>query len=166
MPAPNILRSKQRAEIRPLIEELNDRFAREKHVAIAERSGLTHYQVGRILGDYLPAPTYLDITKLIRAADMSPNEAAHIVGLYDTTSEEDEETLVARSSYERRILSLLRRPTLRPSQRLILAQVIEAFVNGLEGQIALDDFVALDKEIEPEEEPQPRRRATRARSTG
>lgn len=151
MPAPNVLRAKQREQIKPLIDELNRIFARQRRTDIALMSGLTNYQVGRILGDFLPAPTYLDITKLISAADMSPNEAAAIVGLY-----EPEDVSLKKSSkselsaYERRILALLRHNRLTPTQRLLLAQVIEATVLGLEGHTLLDaDGFTVDAE-EPE----------------
>ncbi|HEY1389423.1 MAG TPA: hypothetical protein VGF38_12840, partial [Ktedonobacterales bacterium] len=108
MPAPNVLRAKQREEIKPLIDELNRLFAGETRMSIAERSGITNYQVGRILGDYLPAPTYLDITKLLDAAKLSPNEAASILGLYEKSENSD----VALAAYERRILALLHRSKL------------------------------------------------------
>lgn len=144
MPAPNVLRDKQRKEILPLIQELKQLFEGQTRLSIAARSGITNYQVGRILGESLPAPTYLDMTKLLRVAKLSPNEAAAIVGLYD---QDEQDALNQYSAYERRILMLLKRSNLTATQRMLLAQVIEATIMGLEGQNLLDtDSIHLDAE--------------------
>lgn len=153
MPAPNVLRAKQREEIKPLIDALNQALAGQTRMSIAERSGLTNYQVGRILGDYLPAPTYLDITKLLGAAGISPNDAAATLGLYEPS---DQRESVLQTPYERRVVELLRSSQLTATQRNLLTQVIEATVRGLEGHALLDASI--------EETPTPV--TSRRRSTG
>lgn len=142
MPTSNALRKKQKQEMQPLIEKLDELRGDETFMSLAARSGLTYYQVGRILGDSLPAPTYLDITKLLRALGMSPNEAARLVGLYDDDDQKQGEEKFL-SLPERRILRLVRRNKLSPTQLDLLAQVVEATARGLEGQARLEEHGAL-----------------------
>lgn len=143
MPAANVLRAKQKARIKPLIDELMRLFtlSGKTRLQLAEESGLTNYQVGRILGDYLPAPTYLDITALLMALDLSPNEAAALVGFpYAPAAIDDEleERAAPLNAAERRMLSILRRDGLGPTQRLMLVQLLDATATGLAAQVALE----------------------------
>lgn len=135
MPTTYETRARQRAEMKPLIEELQRLFMAEhmlkgtSHEQVGRECGMTGYQVGRVLGEALPAPTFLDIIRLAIRLGLTPNEAAHLVGLYPES--ENRQDLSGLPSYEQRVLHLLREDALEERDKLTFIWLLEALVKGI-----------------------------------
>lgn len=129
----------QREVLLPLIRELSKRISRGGYSGqtLHEETGLPEYQIQRILSTAIAAPSWPELTALIVAAGMSPNEAARLVGLYDhpemTDTNVSENPLASLDAYETDLLALLRDPALSEHDR---EDIVRAFIT----------FVTMEKE--------------------
>ena len=139
MPTSSRLRQKQRDEIHPLIRALDARLGNARsYMDIARETGLTNYQVGRLLGESLPSPTYLDLTRLIVAAGMTPNEAARVVGLWNGP-DYDREEAQRLTKEEQRVIDLLRQVKLPEEERNVFRAMMETMLEAFAERLALSN---------------------------
>lgn len=118
----NTMRFEHREQLMPLFLELRKRLDKELLVDLARRVGLPIWQVSRVLGAATASPNYLDMTKLIVASGMTPNEAASLAGLYQTDNE--------LNDAERRIRRLLTDPDLSDEVRERALFLVETYLAG------------------------------------
>lgn len=146
MPPPRTLRQQQRDEIHPLIRALAERIKRP-YVEVAQDTGLTNYQIGRLLGEALPNPGYLDLTRLIVYTHMTPNEAASIVNLYNG----DDEAMLGPEEQE--LFRLFRALALPERERRMFFSIMRSTLD------ALGEQTRYEEEREEREERQGRSQA-------
>lgn len=103
-----------REQLGPLFRELASRVGTRRLRTIADAAGLSDWQTGRLLSFAISSPSFLDVMKLMDALDMTPNEAAEIIGFGPYETERD-----------RKLLHLLHDERLTDEQRDELVRYVE-----------------------------------------
>jgi hypothetical protein len=123
----------QREQLFPLIRELATRVNTLglRTEDLIERTGLPDYQISRILNASTGTPNWVEMTQVIVAVGLSPNEAAQLAGIYH--GEFEENLGLPAGPYDRELLTLIHDPLLGATDR---EDIVRSFIT----------FLSLEKE--------------------
>lgn len=101
-------RSEHREVLRPLIQYLRGHYT-ENYKEAAKRAGFDDWhRFRRIVNGEVASPSWVDFTKLLVASNISPNQAAGMVGLYAKKAPSAAlERLLRESGLDARVIHLV-----------------------------------------------------------
>lgn len=104
-------RMEQRRVLEPLRAFLNNLLGSRSFDQVGRISGIGSVRAMRILSGRVAAPSYVDLTEMIVAAGLSPNQAAELCGLYHTQTgvrEEDSTLVLQLDDLDPRLVDVIR----------------------------------------------------------